>query len=240
MKHFVIKINEELCTGCGNCITACSESALQLVNGKATLVTESYCDGLGLCIGHCPAGALILSERDMPVDHGGLVFPETTTEEPASPLMEKFCGCPAALPRDLPRSSNLQEGNDTEALTHWPIQLRLISPGAACFKNASLLVAADCTAFAMGGDFHRVWLKERKLVIACPKLDEPHEDYVEKLRLLIDQACVKDITIMIMEVPCCKGLTHLVQQAAGFAGRNLPIREVIVGVEGNIVYPSSD
>jgi len=234
MKHFTIKINEEQCTGCGDCVAACNEGALQLVNGKATLVAESYCDGLGHCIGHCPAGALTLTEVDMPADHGASVARKALAEESIFLHREEPCGCLGSLPHDIHRPSTPQEQEDGATLSHWPIQLHLISPEAACFKNASLLVAADCTAFAMG-DFHRVWLKKRKLVIACPKLDENQEYYVEKLRLLIEEAYVRDITIMIMNVPCCKSLTRLVQQAAVSARRHLPIWEVIVGKVGDIV-----
>lgn len=231
MRHFTIKINEEQCIGCGDCVVACSEGALQLINGKATLVTESYCDGLGHCINHCAAGALTLSEPYMPADHGPFGVPGRPTEESSFSYREEFCGCPGISSRDLLCSSTSQEQKNTFILSHWPIQLHLISPEATCFKNASLLVAADCTAFAMG-DFHRVWLRKRKLVIACPKLDDGQEDYAEKLRLLIDRACVRDITVMIIDVPCCKSLTLLVQQAAVSARRHLPIQEVIVSREG--------
>jgi len=236
MKHFIIKINEEQCVGCGDCVAACHEGALQLVNGKAKLVKEFYCAGLGHCIGHCAAGALTLQELDTPEDHGSFVTPKIPTEKSPILLNEENLRCPGSLPHDIDivRPSSSQEQENTAALSHWPIQLHLISPEAACFNGASLLVAADCTAFAMS-DFHRTWLKDRKLVIACPKLDGKQEDYVEKLRLLIDRACVKDITIMIMNLPCCKSLTRLVLQGVISAQRHPPIQEVIVSKEGGII-----
>jgi len=234
MKHFTIKINGEQCTGCGDCVAACHEGALQLVNGKAKLVAESYCAGLGHCIGHCAAGALTLQELDALADHDAFIAPKTLTEESTFSHGGEFCGCSGSSPHDIVRPYSSQEQENTATLSHWPIQLHLISPEAACFNSASLLVAADCTAFAMS-DFHRTWLKDRKLVIACPKLDGKQEDYVEKLRLLIDRACVKDITIMIMNRPCCKSLTRLVLQGVVSAQRHPPIQEVIVSKEGGII-----
>lgn len=276
MKRQIIKIDEEKCTDCGDCIVNCPEGALQLIDGKARLVSEVACDGLGACIGHCPFDAITVEEREAPPydersvvaeiaskgpnvlkahllhlkDHGqtqylsealaylrGKEIPVPEMGKPAVAGHGSACGCPGAAPRDLSREARAKTapaGEIASALTQWPIQLHLISPSAAYFKKADLLVAADCTAFAIG-NFHGNWLTGKKLVIACPKLDDGADVYLEKLTALIDQAEVNTMTVMIMEVPCCGGLSHLVQKAAAAAGRKVPIKEVIVGISGEIL-----
>lgn len=275
MKRQIIKIDEEKCTGCGDCIVNCPEGALQLIDGKARLVSEVACDGLGACIGHCPFDAITVEEREAPPYDERLVVAEISAKGPnvlkahllhlkdhgqtqylseaLAYLREKeipvpemgkpapaghgtACGCPGAAPRDLSREKPkaAQTGEIPSALGQWPIQLHLISPTAAYFKKADLLVAADCTAFAVG-NFHGNWLAGKKLVIACPKLDDGADVYLEKLTALIDQAGVNTITVMIMEVPCCGGLSHLVQKAAATAERKVPIKEVVVGIGGDIL-----
>jgi len=274
MKRQIIKIDEEKCTGCGDCIINCPEGALQLIDGKARLVSEVACDGLGACIGHCPFDAITIEEREASPYDERLVVREIAAKGPnvlkahllhlrehgqsrymgealtwlrengiAVPDLDKpvaghgtACGCPSAVPRDLSREApkTTPVGEIPSALSHWPIQLHLISPTAAYFRKADLLVAADCTAFAVG-NFHGNWLTGKKLVIACPKLDEGSDIYLEKLIALIDQAEVNTITVMIMEVPCCGGLSQLVLKAAAQAGRKVPIKEVVVGIGGDIV-----
>lgn len=275
MKRQIIKIDEEKCTGCGDCIVNCPEGALQLIDGKARLVSEVACDGLGACIGHCPFDAITVEEREAPPydersvvaeiaakgpnvlkahllhlkDHGQTQYlsealaylrekgiPVPDMGKPAPTGHGTACGCPGAAPRDLSRETpkTAPAGEIPSALTQWPIQLHLISPTAAYLKKADLLVAADCTAFAVG-NFHGNWLAGKKLVIACPKLDDGPDVYLQKLTALIDQAEVNTITVMIMEVPCCGGLSHLVQKAASVAARKVPIKEVIVGIGGDIL-----
>lgn len=275
MKRQIIKINEEKCTGCGDCIINCPEGALQLIDGKARLVSEVACDGLGACIGHCPFDAITVEEREAPPydersvvaeiaakgsnvlkahllhlkEHGqsqylgealtwlrenGISIPDLG--KPVAAGHGTACGCPGAAPRDLSRDmpKAAPAGEVPSALSQWPIQLHLVSPTAAYFRKVDLLVAADCTAFALG-NFHGNWLAGKKLVIACPKLDDGTDVYLEKLVSLIDQAEVNTITVMIMEVPCCGGLSHLVQKAAATAGRKVPIKEVVVGIGGDIL-----
>ena len=274
MKRQIIKIDEEKCTGCGDCIINCPEGALQLIDGKARLVSEVACDGLGACIGHCPFDAITVEEREAPPYDERSVVAEiaakganvlkahllhlkehgqsrylgealTYLREQGIPIPDlggpaaghgTACGCPGATPRDLSRETPKASpaGQIPSALGQWPIQLHLISPAAAYFRKADLLVAADCTAFAVG-NFHGNWLAGKKLVIACPKLDEGTDIYLEKLTALINQAEVNTITVMIMEVPCCGGLSHLVQKAAAQAGRKVPIKEVVVGIDGEIL-----
>jgi len=275
MKRQIIKIDEEKCTGCGDCIINCPEGALQLIDGKARLVSEVACDGLGACIGHCPFGAITVEDREAPPydernvvaeiaargpnvlkahllhlkDHGQTRYLSEALaylreKEIPAPDMEKHppvahgtvCGCPGAAPQDLNREAPkaATAGEIPSALSQWPIQLHLISPTAAYFRKTDLLVAADCTAFAMG-NFHGNWLAGKKLVIACPKLDDGADIYLEKLTALIDQARVNTITVIIMEVPCCGGLSYLVQKAAALSGHKIPIREVVVGLGGDIL-----
>jgi len=274
MKRQIIKIDEEKCTGCGDCIINCPEGALQLIDGKARLVSEVACDGLGACIGHCPFDAITVEEREAPPYDERLVAAEIAAKgvnvlkahllhlkehgqnqylaEALTWLRENgisvpdlgktdaghgtACGCPGSAPRDLNRETPKTDtaGEIPSALSHWPIQLHLISPTSAYFRKADLLVAADCTAFAVG-NFHGNWLAGKKLVIACPKLDDGSDIYLEKLTALIDQAEVNTITVMIMEVPCCGGLSQLVQKAAAQAGRKVPIKEAVVGIGGDIL-----
>ena len=126
------------------------------------------------------------------------------------------------------------QGTRPSQLTHWPVQLHLISPHAPHFQGCDLLLAADCTAYALG-DFHKDHLKGKALTIACPKLDGSLETYVEKLAALIDNAKINTLTVLIMQVPCCGGLLHLAQQAAAQAKRKVPIRGVVVGIQGGIL-----
>ena len=181
MKRTVIKIDEELCTGCGACVQGCHGGALQIVDGKARIINESYCDGLGLCIGVCPMGAISLEERE------AVVMPS------------------------------------------FPIQLRLVNPRAPYLQNRDVVLAADCTAF-VHSDFHNQFLKNKSVVIACPKLDNSGELYVAKLTEMIEHSRINSLTVLMMEVPCCGGLWHIAQQAQANAKRKIPMEKVIVGL----------
>ncbi len=261
LKRKIIKINEELCNGCGNCIPACPEQAIQIIdtpNGpKARLVKEFYCDGLGACLGACPTGALTIEEREADeyneeatIARIKEVAPEMVKvhldhlKEHAEELPEHhshkmplgFSGCPSA--KTMSWSKERSSSSDTGAqpaiqseLRQWPIQLHLVSPLAQYFQKADLLLAADCVAYAVG-DFHRSFLKGKAIAIACPKLDEGQEVYVEKLVSLINDAKINTITVMIMEVPCCRGLVAIVQEALKEAKRKVPVKVVTVGIRG--------
>jgi len=268
MERQIIQIDEERCDGCGVCVTGCPEGALQLIEGKARLVSELNCDGLGACIGECPAGAITVEVREAApyderrtLDH--LLPMGTATlkahlkhlhehdqrayldqalayltelgrdippfKEPAMPH-----ACPGSAPRTLHRAPAPAPAEGlVSQLTHWPVQLHLLSPANPVFHKADLLLAADCTAFAMA-DFNQAWLPGKKLAIACPKLDGNQEVYLAKLTALIDEAQVNTITVMIMEVPCCGGLLRTAQLAAGKAGRKVPIKLIVVGVDGGV------
>jgi ferredoxin len=217
----IIEIDRDLCNGCGLCTTACDEGALELDDeGKAVLVREIFCDGMGMCLNVCPTGALTITERD---SEGYDV--EATREHVRKTRGEEAV---AAVHSGLEEAAAPARSE----LTQWPIQLHLIAPHAPYFKNADLLVAADCTAFSLGR-FHAELLKDHKLVIACPKLDDTG-NYVEKLAELIRLNDLNSLTVAIMTVPCCTGLERMVHMAVEHSGVAIPIETVVIDIEGEI------
>jgi len=269
MERQIIRIDEEKCDGCGVCIEGCPEGALQLIDGKARLVSDITCDGLGACIGDCPYGAIEVETREAaPYDeratidnilpkgmntlkahlkhlyeHGQTSFlnqaieylQEKKVSVPNFKEKPMECGCPGSAPRDLSRPTAAPVATEglSSQLTQWPVQMHLISPMNPAFEKADLLLAADCVAFAMA-DFNQAWLPGKKLAIACPKLDQNQQIYMDKLVALIDEAQLNTITVMIMEVPCCGGLLRLAQMAVEKAERKVPVKAVIVGVGGEV------
>jgi Pyruvate/2-oxoacid:ferredoxin oxidoreductase delta subunit len=226
----IVEIDRDLCDGCSLCTTACAEGALALdQEGKAVLIRDLYCDGMGVCLNVCPTGALTIGERE-----GAAYDPEATREHVARTRGAEAAahvhagaggtdgshgpGAPASAPSEL---------------AQWPVQLHLISPQAPYFKDADLLVAADCTAFTRGS-FHTDLLKGRKIVIACPKLDDVGP-YVEKLAELIRVNKPKSITIALMTVPCCGGLQRIVERAVAQSEVDVPVRTVLIGLDGEFV-----
>lgn len=300
MKRTIIKIDEELCNGCGNCVTGCHEGALQLIDGKAVMVSELYCDGLGACIGECPVNAIVLEEREAEPysesavmerisgkgeavilahlkhlkEHGekklvqegvawlkehGIPFDvallhkqetlacgcsgshEKTWGEPAAavgaslpkaPVFEA-CQVPSGAPNFRPAYAAAPMVEQPSELRQFPVQLHLLNPQAPYFQGANVLLAADCTAFAVG-NFHSKFLKGKKLAIACPKLDNNIEHYLEKLESMIDDAQIDMLTVMIMEVPCCSGLVGIAKTARDRAKRHIPIKVIVVSVQGEV------
>ncbi len=243
----IIKIDEDLCTGCGECVVACAEAALEVIDGKARVVNDIFCDGLGACIGECPEGALEIIERE------ALEFDEEEVEKRLESLNHKEsieteqvrqivadhaqqCGCPSAQTMVFDESEVQTElaGKIPSALRQWPVQMHLINPGAPYYQGADVLLAADCVGFSYG-DFHRDFLKQKSIAIACPKLDQGKEIYIEKIKSLIDDAKINTLTVAIMEVPCCSGLLGLAQEGAKRANRKVPIKYVVVGIKGNIL-----
>jgi len=230
----IIRINEDLCDGCGKCITGCAEGALALVDGKARLVKESFCDGLGACIGECPKGALTIERREADEFDESAVAEAMHIAPAARPVPRHFPGCPGAAQREFgQRKASVHAGGDLpSALTHWPIQLHLIMPDAPAFRNTDILIAASCTAFACG-KFHPELLDGRSLIIACPKLDNL-TGYVDKLTSLFVDAQPRSVTVARMVVPCCQGLTLLVKQAREMAMSDVPVEEIVIGLEGEV------
>lgn len=243
----IIHIDEDRCDGCGLCIPSCAEGALQIVDGKARLVEDRFCDGLGNCLGECPQGAITIIEREAdPFDEEAVEEHLAHRQEPAAPVSACAGSCPGSAELIRPAREKTAGtfkgtagGNETgrgaapePELSHWPIQLHLVSPEARFLKEADLLIAADCVPFAHA-DFHRVLLKGRSLVIGCPKLDDAGS-CLEKLAEIFRKNRLRSITLAHMEVPCCFGLRRLVQAALEKAGVAVPVKEIVVGVDGAI------
>lgn len=237
IKRKIVKIDEEKCDGCGLCVPNCAEGALQIVDGKARLVKEVYCDGLGACLGHCPKGAISIEERDSES------FDEEATkrhlnEMKAGADQQVPCACPSMAFKNTNRLKKPEAGSGNggairSELTQWPVQLALVPPQAPYLRGADLLIAADCVPFAYG-DFHRKLLKGKALVIGCPKLDDP-QFYVEKLEQIFRQADIRSVTVAHIEVPCCFGLNSIVKEALMRSGKDMPLREVTISVNGDIL-----
>jgi len=245
----IIEIDEELCNGCGQCVTGCAEGALRIVDGKARLVADRYCDGLGACIGECPTGALTIIERPAEAFDEAAVH-ELLAAEKAAPMA---CGCPSSnvmhlspcaaanAPTGFGASAQVpgaaQAGPDaaqTRAsnLSHWPIQLRLIPPDAPFLRGASLLLAADCVPAAFPG--YHDFLAGRVVAIGCPKFDDA-EAYVTRLADMIRVSGVTDITVLEMEVPCCSGLHRIALAAVEGSGKPVPVKRIVVSRRGEII-----
>ena len=252
MKRKIIKINEEKCTGCGLCVPGCHEEAIKIIDGKARLVKDFFCDGLGACLGECPEGALSIEEREAePFDE--ILVKETIErrkkEESLSQsgqsvqqnirIMSPAGTCPGSAHSTFEvkaqaASGDPQPGAKSAELTHWPVQMHLINPAADFFQGKDVVLAADCTAFAFG-DFHAKFLKEKSLTIACPKLDEGQEEYIEKIRRMADEARINTLTVIIMQVPCCRGLIQIAQAGINKATRKVPLKIVVIGIKGNVL-----
>lgn len=234
MLREIVKIDQDKCDGCGLCATACAEGAIEIVDGKAHLVSESYCDGLGACLGECPRGAITIERRQASPFDSEAVEKHRQEAAPAPPLA---CGCPGTMARQTrPRSAAAaaDAGGPAESeLTHWPVQLRLVPPDAAFLQDADLLIVADCVPFALA-DFHRRFLRGKCVVIGCPKLDDaPY--YANKLAGLLRTSRVRSLKVIHMEVPCCGGLVRIARAALAESGRDIPFSEVTIGVTGEVV-----
>lgn len=249
-KREIVTIDESLCDGCGECVPSCAEGAIQIIDGKARLVSEVYCDGLGVCLGHCPQGAISIVERDAVAFDAAAVeehLAELTETAPALAVAShdgRGGGCPGAraqvfgsgpfVPFGAPAEAAAAAGPVGSQLRHWPVQLHLVPPTAPFFAAADVVLAADCVAFAMG-DFHTRFLAGRSLAIACPKLDAHQEIYLRKLVAMIDEAGIASLTVVVMEVPCCGGLVRLAQEALATANRRIPLRVAVVGTRGDVL-----
>ena len=303
----MVKIDEDLCDGCEQCIPNCHEGALQMIDGKARLVSDLMCDGLGACLGHCPQGAITIEKREaepynetkvmeIMVEKGantvvahlshlkehnemeylgeGVRYLKEHEDELDFEVREVLsrvhnshveeeqlaCGCAGSEARSFtPQSAAAQSAapqsaaaqpvamapvsmaaatgtgaNQPSELRQWPVQMHLINPAASYFQQTDLVLAADCVAFSLG-DFHSKWLKGKTLAIACPKLDDGQDSYISKIKSLIDDAKINTLTVMMMQVPCCGGLLQIVKAATSQAERKVPVKAVIVGVEGEIL-----
>ncbi len=240
MKRDIIRIDEELCNGCGLCVPNCHEGALKIIDGKARLVSEVLCDGLGACLGHCPQGAITIESREAEAFDEVAVKMKQVQSSPQSHSHSHSAvgGCPGTRESVISRSERPDRGlefNDQPSeLRHWPVQLHLINPNAPFLKEADLLLAADCVAFA-SGNFHSKYLRGRSLAIACPKLDQGTNIYIDKLTAMIDQAKINTVTVMMMEVPCCGGLVQMIKTAMSKASRKVPVKQIIISLSGQVL-----
>jgi len=235
----IIQIDEERCDGCGQCITGCAEGALQLVDGKARVVSDKYCDGLGACIGECPTGALTIIEREADeFDEAAVEVllgkAHATASKPAggcpSAGLQMFsapCACEKA---NLPASL---EAGEESFLSHWPIQIRLVPSNAPFLHGADLLVVADCVPLAYPS-IHKNFMKGRAVLMGCPKFDDA-QSYIDKFAKISTHAGLKSITVLSMEVPCCSGLPMIVKKGLEISGATIPLTEVVVSIKGKIL-----
>jgi len=246
MKRNVIEINEDKCIGCGLCASACMQGAIEIIDGKAKLVSESYCDGLGMCLPKCPVDAIHMTEKEVAEfdsSRKNIKAKQTGSEQPLA------CGCPGTVAKSIQRiatepftieapnkpqrQANEQSGIIESELQQWPVQLRLVHSKAPYFENAHLLVAADCTAFAYG-DFHRDFIKGKITVIGCPKLDD-NQYNTDKLAEILSNNTIKSITVVRMEVPCCGGMIQAVKGAMLKAQVIVPYSEITISTDGQII-----
>jgi ferredoxin len=237
----IVKINEEKCNGCGLCISGCHEGALQLINGKAKLVSESYCDGLGNCLPECPTGAITLEEREVAAFDEAAVKKNQAAAH-AQPAPAKLaCGCPGTHAKTIQRTqapaASPNRVQDTTASTQsqlqqWPCQIKLVPVNAPYLQNSHLLIAADCAAYAYA-NIHQDFMRNKITLIGCPKLD--NTDYAEKLAEIIRLNEIKSVTVLRMEVPCCSGLATAVKDALTNSGKMIPWQIVTIGTDGTIV-----
>jgi len=229
----IIKIDQAKCNGCGLCANACAEGAIKIINGKAKLISEIYCDGLGACIGTCPQNAITIEQRQ------AAEFDEAATKAHLAKEKEAMSApafvCPAMVARDLGKRSSAPDGiagNISSQLGQWPVQLALVSPQAPYFADAVLLLVADCVPFAMG-DFHNRFLKGRSIAVGCPKLDDK-DFFIEKLTAILKANKLNGLTVIHMEVPCCRGLTCIAREAINRSGRQIDFDDVTVDLHGNV------
>ena len=242
VKRKIIEIDEELCDGCGQCVPACAEGAVQIVDEKAKLVSDKYCDGLGACLGECPNGAITMVEREAEE------FDEEAVEEYLSSKVHEgiseeatlACGCPSTQVESFIPSVSCQDANElslhantTSALSHWPVQIRLVPASAPFLKGADLLVAAHCTSVAYP-NFHHDFIKGKVAMMGCPKFDDVGE-YIQKFADIFGTADIMGITVVVMEVPCCSALPIIVREGMEASGKGIPVEEVMISTRGEIL-----
>ena len=236
MKRKIIDIDEEKCNGCGACAIACHEGAIEMVNGKAKLIKDDFCDGFGDCLPKCPTGAITFGERE------AAAYDEKAVEARKKQLAKKGAGCahvgftcPSVMAKKLERA-NATDNVPTEklesCLAQWPCQIKLAPVNAPFFKNADLLIAADCTAYAYA-NIHAEFMRGKVTLIGCPKLD--NADYSQKLGEILTENDIKSLTVLRMEVPCCGGIERAAYAAIEKSRKNLPISVITISINGNIL-----
>ncbi len=243
----IIEIDEELCNGCGECVTDCAEGSLQIIDGKAKLVSDNLCDGLGACLGACPTGALKIIEREAEdFDEEAVeefLANKKKTEDGGQPI--KPSGFPSAQLKTFAPQTPCQNANNpamaagggTSSLSHWPVQIRLVPPTAPFLQGADLLVAADCCAVS-APNFQLDYLQGKIVMMGCPKFDDA-EMYVQRFSEIIANCNLNSLTILIMEVPSCSSMNGIIQKAIERAGKTVPVEQITISTQGAIVEKKS-
>jgi NAD-dependent dihydropyrimidine dehydrogenase PreA subunit len=241
IKRNIVIIDEDKCNGCGVCVPACAEGAIQIINGKAKLISERYCDGLGACLGTCPQDAITVEEQEVqPFDERAA---QRHLEMIKGTAADAFCACPSATVKQF---STTECSGDSPAdnapvqseLTHWPVQLSLVPPTAAFLDNADVVLVGTCVPFAYAG-LHRDFIKDHAVIVACPKFDN-FEAHLAKLTGIMQHASIKSVTVLHMEVPCCRGLIRMAEAALQQSGKDIPLREFTVSIQGDITPGITD
>lgn len=246
MLRNIVKIDQEKCDGCGLCVPSCAEGAIKIINGKAVLAADNLCDGLGACLGECPRDAITIEQREADEFDEAAVEKHMTEQAKPVPAHNHAApghhhhaggGCPGsrAMSFARPQAHTQSETAPVSRQSHlgqWPVQLHLVSTTASYFQGADLLITADCVPVAYAG-YHEDFLKGRAVVMGCPKLDD-NQFYLQKLTELFSKSDVKSITVLKMEVPCCGGIAMAARQALAASGKEIPYREVTIGIHGEV------
>jgi ferredoxin len=255
VKRQIITIDEEKCDGCGNCVPACVEGALQVIDGKARLVKESYCDGLGACLGDCPQDALHVTTLEVEAydEPAVLVYLQQAAPETVERHVEHLRAhgmqssyVPAANPQPaaIPLCASVQmkvwdEGSTPKdepgqsrvksELRQWPVQLHLVPVRAPYFQGAELTLIADCVPFA-NPNMHADLLRDSAIAVGCPKLVDG-QAYINKVTQILQSNDIRSLKVAYMEVPCCRGLVFIAQQALALSGKDIPFTTEIVSIQ---------
>ncbi|WP_319521274.1 4Fe-4S binding protein [uncultured Desulfosarcina sp.] len=236
----IIEIDEERCDGCGNCVIACAEGALKIIDGKARVISDNLCDGLGACIGDCPQNALRIVQREAEDFDEAAVEKHLEEQRDQAAEQKLPCGCPSTQIQSFSPASGCQEANipktmagSESALSHWPVQIRLIPPTAPFLRGADLLVVADCVPVAFP-TLHRDFLAGKAVMVGCPKFDDV-QDYVDRFAEIFKTAGIKSVTTVVMEVPCCSGLPGIVNKGMEKAGVQVPSKQVTISTRGEVL-----
>ncbi len=249
MLRKIVRIDPDKCNGCGECVPSCAEGAIKIINGKAVLAADNLCDGLGACLGECPLNAITVEEREADEFDEASVAKHLAAQGKPAPAHQQAPqqpapahhhhaggGCPGsramsfARPETAPAS--VPDASRQSQLAQWPVQLHLVSTTAPYFQGADLLITADCVPVAYAG-YHEDFLKGKAVVMGCPKLDD-NSFYTQKLTELFSKSDVKSITVLKMEVPCCGGIAVAARQALAASGKQIPYKEVTIGIQGSI------
>lgn len=250
MLRKIVKIDQDKCDGCGLCVPSCAEGAITIVNGKAVLAAENLCDGLGACLGDCPRDAITVEEREADEFDEAAVEKHLAAQGKSAPVHHEAPvpaapaphshgggGCPGSRAMSFARPQETAApapgaSSRQSQLAQWPVQLHLVPVTAPYFQGADLLITADCVPVAYAG-YHEDFLKGKAVVMGCPKLDD-NNFYLQKLTEILTKSDIKSVTVLKMEVPCCGGIAIAARQALAASGRQIPYREVTIGIQGEI------